>query len=71
MSVTQRMAVIKLAVRVKVHQENNATVAVQKIALHEHLYAELPVCSLGFVCAEVELDEQWSYMGNKPNQRWL
>jgi insertion element IS1 protein InsB len=27
--------------------------------------------SLGRVCAEAELDEQWSYVGNKSNQRWL
>ena len=27
--------------------------------------------SLGRVCTEAELDEQWSYVGNKSNQRWL
>jgi IS1 family transposase len=27
--------------------------------------------SLGRVCAEAELDEQWSYVGKKSNQRWL
>ena len=27
--------------------------------------------SLGRVCAEAELDEPWSYVGNKSNQRWL
>ena len=24
-----------------------------------------------FVCESAELDEQWSYVGNKSNQRWL
>ena len=23
------------------------------------------------ICEEVELDEQWSFVGNKSNQRWL
>ncbi len=23
------------------------------------------------VCEEAELDEQWSFVGNKSNQRWL
>ena len=27
--------------------------------------------SVGRVCVEAELDEQWSYVGNKSNQRWL
>ena len=27
--------------------------------------------SLGRVCVEAELDEQWSYVGNKSNPRWL
>jgi insertion element IS1 protein InsB len=26
---------------------------------------------LELACQEVELDEQWSYVGNKSNQRWL
>ena len=27
--------------------------------------------SLGRVCREAEMDEQWSYVGNKSNQRWI
>jgi len=27
--------------------------------------------SLGRVCSEAELDEPWSYVGNKSNQRWI
>lgn len=27
--------------------------------------------SMGRLCSEAELDEQWSYVGNKSNQRWL
>jgi IS1 transposase len=26
---------------------------------------------LGLACEVAELDEQWSFVGNKPNQRWL
>ena len=29
---------------------------------------DAPVC---LVCEEAEIDEQWSYVGNKSNQRWL
>jgi insertion element IS1 protein InsB len=29
------------------------------------------VVSLGCVCEEAEVDEQWSYVGKKSNQRWL
>lgn len=27
--------------------------------------------SLGRVCSEAELDEQWSYVGDKSHQRWI
>ena len=30
-----------------------------------------PIVTLERVCEEAELDEQWSYVGNKSNQRWL
>jgi insertion element IS1 protein InsB len=26
---------------------------------------------LELACAEAEMDEQWSFVGNKSNQRWL
>jgi len=31
----------------------------------------MPEVSLIKICEEAELDEQWSFVGNKANQRWL
>ena len=31
----------------------------------------MPELNLIKVCEEAELDEQWSFVGNKVNQRWL
>ncbi len=40
------------------------------LQLHEEGDSGL-VVSLGRVCSEAELDEQWSYVGDKSNQRWI
>ena len=29
------------------------------------------IIHVGIVCQEAELDEQWSYVSDKSNQRWL
>jgi len=40
--------------------------------LFDPLSTETPLAvRLEPVCEEAELDEQWSYVGNKSNQRWL
>jgi IS1 family transposase/transposase-like protein len=50
--------------------KEDSLVQVNPIFLSENTEKPLDVC-LELVCEEAEIDEQWSFVGKKSNQRWL